>query len=88
MKRTFLVIRTNAILFYATKPNGLGSGYLYISFKNSEGSWTTVKNMEPLINSRVHEFCWFVSKDGKYSFFTGNQHIYWVNATILESFKS
>ncbi len=44
--------------------------------------------MEPLINSRVHEFCPFVNKDEKCFFYTSNQDIYWVDATILNGFKS
>ncbi|GMN11591.1 hypothetical protein MTsPCn9_25310 [Croceitalea sp. MTPC9] len=75
------------IIFCATRPDGLGRGDLYISFKNSDGAWTKSKNMGGLINSKKHELCPFVTKDGKYFFFTSNQDIYWVDATILKNYR-
>ncbi|GMN04984.1 hypothetical protein MTsPCn5_03720 [Croceitalea sp. MTPC5] len=75
------------VIFCATRPDGLGRGDLYISFKNSDGVWGNAKNMGTLINSRGHELCPFVSKDGKYFFYTSNQDIYWVDARILEHYR-
>ncbi len=75
------------VIFCATRPDGLGRGDLYISFKNSDGVWGNAKNMGTLINSRGHELCPFVSKDGKYFFYTSNQDIYWVDAAILENYR-
>jgi len=75
------------IIFCANRPDGLGRGDLYISFKNPNGTWTKSKNMGQLINSENHELCPFVSKDGKYFFYTSNQDIYWVDAKIIESLR-
>lgn len=74
------------IIFCADRPGGLGSGDLYISFKNADGTWTQSKNMGEKINTGNHELCPFVSKDGKYFFYTSNQDIYWVDAKIIEEF--
>ncbi|MEM6830904.1 MAG: hypothetical protein AAF551_10350, partial [Bacteroidota bacterium] len=76
------------IIFCANRPDGLGEGDLYISFKKEDGTWTQSKNMGQPINSTYHELCPFVSKDGKYLFYTSNQDIYWVDAKILDRYKN
>jgi len=75
------------IIFCADRPGGLGRGDLYVSFKNADGTWTKSKNMGQLINSKNHELCPFVSKDGKYFFYTSNKDIYWVNTQIIEDLR-
>ncbi len=75
------------IIFCARRPEGLGRGDLYISFKNTDGTWTKSINMGEEINTKNHELCPFVSKDGKYLFYTSNQDIYWVSAEIINLMK-
>ncbi len=75
------------IIFCANRPDGLGQGDLYISFKKPDGTWTLSKNMGRDINTENHELCPFVSKDGKYFFYTSNQDIYWVDAKIIDELK-
>lgn len=75
------------LIFCANRPSGFGQGDLYISFKDKNGFWTKSKNMGAVINSANHELCPFVTKDGKYFFYTSNQDIYWVDAKILERFR-
>ncbi|MEO1653753.1 MAG: hypothetical protein AAFU64_09420, partial [Bacteroidota bacterium] len=75
------------IIFCAERPEGRGRGDLYISFKKSDGSWAPSKNMGSLINTAGHELCPFVSKDGKYFFYTSNQDIYWVDARVIEELR-
>ena len=75
------------IIFCADRPDGLGQGDLYISFKNADGTWTKSKNMGQPINSEHHELCPFVSKDGKYFFYTSNEDIYWVSTKIIDEIK-
>ncbi|WP_298544190.1 hypothetical protein [uncultured Aquimarina sp.] len=75
------------IIFCARRKEGLGRGDLYISFKNEDGSWTTSKNMGASINTKGHELCPFVTKDGKYFFYTSNQDIYWVDASIINQYR-
>ncbi|WP_299214165.1 hypothetical protein [uncultured Aquimarina sp.] len=75
------------VIFCARRKEGLGRGDLYISFKNEDGSWTTSKNMGASINTKGHELCPFVTKDEKYFFYTSNQDIYWVDASIIDQYR-
>lgn len=75
------------IIFCARRPEGLGRGDLYISFRNSDGGWSESINMGEKINSKSHELCPFVSSDGKYLFYTSNQDIYWVSTKIIDELK-
>ena len=83
----FIAPDESYIIFCATRPGGLGRGDLYISFKNTDGTWSKSINMGERINTKSHELCPFVSKDGKYLFYTSNQDIYWVSAEILKDYK-
>ena len=40
------------IIFCATRKDGLGQGDLYISFKNTDGTWSKSSNMGELINTQ------------------------------------
>ncbi len=75
------------IIFCAIRKEGLGRGDLYISFRNNDDTWTQSKNMGPLINTKNHELCPFVTQDGKYFFYTSNKDIYWIDAKILDQFR-
>ena len=75
------------LVFCSTREGGMGRGDLYISFKNTEGTWTQAKNMGAAINTEHYEYCPFVTKDGKYLFYTSNQDIYWVSTEIIEELK-
>jgi len=59
------------IIFTSNRPDGYGSGDLYISFKNKNGIWTEAKNMGDKINTSGSEYCAMITPDGKYLFFTG-----------------
>ena len=73
------------------RPDGYGSGDLYISFRWASGSWTKAVNMGERLNTASSEFCPILSPDGKYFFFTsgrgGSDDIYWVDAAIIEAYK-
>ena len=75
------------MIFCADRPEGLGRGDLYISFKDGNGNWTKSKNMGEKINTIGHELCPFVSKDEKYFFYTSNKDIYWVSAKVIDDFR-
>ncbi len=75
------------IIFCSSRPNGYGEGDLYISFKNSDNTWTKAKNMGEIINTDTHEFCPFVAKDGKYLFYTSNEDIFWIDAQIIDNLR-
>ncbi len=76
------------IIFCADRPEGgLGNGDLYVSFKGPDGKWSRAKNMGTVVNTPGHELCPFVTKDGKYFFYTSNKDIYWVDASIIEKLR-
>lgn len=84
----FIAPDESYIIFCARRPEGLGRGDLYISFKQDDGTWTKSINMGDKINTKGHELCPFVSMDGKYFFYTSNQDIYWVSTTIFKELKA
>lgn len=55
------------IIFCADRPDGIGRGDLYISFKKNDGTWTDSKSMGNIINTQNHELCPFVTADGNIS---------------------
>ena len=60
----------NMLIFMSWgRPDGLGSGDLYISFKEN-GQWSKAKNLGTEINSKQFEYCPMLSPDGKYFFWT------------------
>ncbi|AUP81707.1 hypothetical protein C1H87_20025 [Flavivirga eckloniae] len=76
------------IIFCSTREDdSYGRGDLYISFKDSNGSWTKAVNMGKEINTQYYEYCPVVTKDGKYLFYTRNQDIYWVSTEIINEIK-
>jgi hypothetical protein len=88
------ITRDESCLIFSSngRPEGVGSGDLYISFRKKDGNWIKAQNMGEIINSTSMEYCPKVSPDGKYLFFTsgrsGNGDIYWVDAKIIEKFRS
>jgi hypothetical protein len=83
----FVAYDESYLIFCGDRPEGKGKGDLYISFKNSDSSWTDPKNMGNEINTAGHELCPFVTKDGKYFFYTSNRDIYWADAKIIDKFR-
>lgn len=79
------------IVMSSDRPEGYGSGDLYISFHKKDGSWTKAKNMGEKINTGSLEYCPMLSHGGKYLFFTsrrsGTDDIYWVDARIIGGLK-
>lgn len=83
----FVAYDESYLIFCSQRPGSYGRGDLYISFKQEDGSWTTAKNMGGAINTPNYEFCPFVTKDGKYLFYSGNQDIYWVSAEVIDQLR-
>lgn len=69
------------------RPGGFGTGDLYISFHQNDGSWTKAKNLGNGFNTKAYDFCPIVSPDGKYFFFTRGGDIFWVSSNALKSFS-
>jgi hypothetical protein len=62
---------------------------LFVSFNNSDGSWTDPVSLGKHI--KQHAFCAWITFDGKYIFFHSldnrKGNIYWVSAEIIEELK-
>jgi len=69
---------------YARK-DGLGSGDLYISFKNDDNTWTQAKNMGDKINSKYMDFCPFVTNSGTQLYFTSRRSNIDANKSITSA---
>ena len=73
------------------RPDGIGSGDLYISFRREDGSWIQAVNMGETINSQAMDYCPKISPDGKYFFFTserdGDGNIYWVDVKVIDHIR-
>ena len=75
------------------RPDNRGVSDFYISFRNSNGEWSGLKNMGEPINSDLEENCPTLSTDGKYFLFnrrnpvTGESNIYWVDTEFIEDFR-
>jgi hypothetical protein len=83
----FIAPDESYIIFCSVRDEGVGRGDLYISFKKADGTWTKAVNMGKEINTPHYEYCPFVSKDGKYLFYTSNQDIYWVSTEVINEIK-
>jgi Tol biopolymer transport system component len=66
------------------RPGGFGTGDLYFSTRQEDGTWTKSKNLGKAYNTRGYDFCPILSPDGKYFFFTRQGNIYWIR---LEAIK-
>jgi Tol biopolymer transport system component len=75
------------LVFNSVRPGGLGGADLYLSLRQSDGTWTTPRNLGPRVNSAYLDICPYISPDKKYLFFTrsngfsSKKHsadIYWV----------
>jgi glyoxylase-like metal-dependent hydrolase (beta-lactamase superfamily II) len=76
------------LLDSSDRPGGQGGeGDLYVCFRKPDGSWSDAFNLGDAINTPGLNFCPFVSRDGKYLFYTMNRDIYWVSAAILDELK-
>src|SRR5882757_9003653 len=59
------------LLFYSTRPGGLGKADLYVSFRK-HGKWTAAVNLGPIVNSSDFNYNPVVSPDGQQFFFGRN----------------
>ena len=87
----FIAPDESYLIFCSTRPEGLGADDLYISFRGAAGEWSQPVNMGERINSDRSENRPYVTRDGRYFFYTssrrGNRDIYWVAAGLLDQFR-
>lgn len=59
----------------------------YISFKQSDGTWSDVINLSEKCNLGTDLMCASISPDGKYLFYSQGGNIYWVSAEFLKKVR-
>jgi len=69
----FIAPDESYLIFASDRPEGLGDGDLYISFRRDDGTWGEAINLGSTINSPQTDFCPSVTKDGKYLFFSSRR---------------
>jgi hypothetical protein len=75
------------ILFSSTRPGGYGQADIYISFRQTDSTWSEPENLGPEVNSANSEYGASLSPDGEYLFYTstrnGSEDIFWISAEFL-----
>ncbi|MEM6936275.1 MAG: hypothetical protein AAF552_07440 [Pseudomonadota bacterium] len=71
----------------AERPDSLGSGDLYVSFRQDDGTWGKGIHLEDGINSEESDYCPMVTPDGKYFFFTQGDDIMWMDAAVIDKYR-
>jgi hypothetical protein len=69
------------------REDSLGSGDLYISFRQPDGRWGQDRHMGEVFNSPDIDYCPMVTPDGQYFFFSRGDDVYWVDASVLDRFR-
>ncbi len=81
----FIAPDESYLLFTAVdRPEGFGTGDLYISSRREDGTWSEAKNLGKVFNTIGYDFCPMVSPDGKYFFFTRQGDIFWVSIEAIK----
>lgn len=62
------------LYFASNRPGGLGKSDIYISHRQSDGTWNTPKNAGPEINTAGNESCPFIHADNQTLYFTSDGH--------------
>ena len=77
----FIAPDESYIIFDASLSDGADTDF-YISFRNPDGTWGDAKLIDA-VNTSVHEGISFVSRDGKYFFFSRVGDLYWIDANAI-----
>ena len=88
----FIAPDESYLIWDSEREEGFGDSDLYISFKQSDGTWGKAINMGDKVNTQYWESSGYITPDGKYFFFnrmseTGNGDIYWVEAQFIEALR-
>jgi len=76
------------LMFSSSRPSAEEAMFLHISFKNSDGTWSTPQKMNEKMGFSDRARFPSISPDGKYIFFCGDDgNIYWVNRDVVEWFR-
>jgi len=85
----FIALDESYLIFDAQPQEG--NSELFISFRNNNETWSVPRKFDSNFNTDQGELCAFVTRDGKYLFFSrlspGKGDIYWVSAKIIEELR-
>ena len=94
----FIAPDESYIIWDSEREGGYGETDLYISFRQTGGSWGAAINMGEDINTKYEDGGGFVTKDGKYFFFSrinlgenfneSQANIYWVSAEFIDKLRA
>lgn len=71
------------IVFSTTRVRGQGRD-LFVSFRRTDNTWSKGVSLGPRINTDAIEFCPYVTRDGRFLFYTSNEDIVWVDAAVID----
>lgn len=88
----FIAPDESYIIWDGEREEGFGDSDIYISFRQTDGSWGDAINMGDKVNSDKWDSYATVTPDGKYMFFNraidkDNIDIYWIDAKIIEELR-
>ena len=75
------------IFVSSDRPGGFGSGDLYITYRQDDGSWSDAKNLGDTINTDQYDFCPVVSPDERVFFYTAGDDVHWVGAGFISRLR-
>lgn len=90
----FIAPDESYLIWDSEREGGYGDSDLYISFKQTDGTWGPAINMGDKINTAKWDAYATVTPDGKYILFNryvdgeDNTDIYWVDAQIIETLRN
>lgn len=61
------------------RKDSYGSGDLYYSLRNQDGTWSPATNMGSKFNTSSYEYCSYATPDGKYLFYSSNYDVKWIS---------
>lgn len=56
-----------------------GSGDLYHSLRNADGTWAPAQNMGIRFNTDSYEYCSYLTPDGQYLFYSSDYDVKWIS---------
>lgn len=74
------------LLFASNRRGGKGRGDIYVSFHTGNQEWTPPQPLE-VINTAGHELCPYITADGSTLYYTSNQDIYRIDASIIDALR-
>ncbi len=84
----FISPKGDYLMFSSSRPSMDEDMFLYISFKNNDGTWSIPQKMNEKMGFSGQARFPSISPDGQYIFFCGDDgNIYWVSRAIVDQFK-